>query len=428
MDENIQKGFEGEKFVHEIASKAYLSYWCYPNPKDEEGDKKEICDLLLYFNSILIIFFIKNYQFNNNYYRYFNKTIEKDLNKLPGAERKLLKSNRIIKIKNVDGRLEEIKPSDISKIHRVIIHLGKDVKFYPFKSHTKNGNYVHIFDKESFRNVISTLDTIKDIEHYLDKRETKFANKKVLILPAEENDFDKNAQKSIFEHWGINSDIFISGTESDLLAHYYNNNKSFFPNIDLEKYDGSLLQIDGEWEAFCRDYRVVNKHAADRISYFIDKFVDTEVLKNPTEQGVNLAKALLSFDRFDRRIISKQLYDFVENHNHIYNPRYFARRYGKVDNTTILFFFYCLSTPPQIVNHAIDVYIKGHLLLSPNMHQQIILIATTNEMKQFKFHYDNTPIPISKEEEKQLMEDINLLGFFKDGEELIYQEFEFPDK
>lgn len=55
------KGKIGEDAVTTVAEKTYLKYWCFPNPKDEYGDKKEICDLLILFKQTAIIISVKNY-------------------------------------------------------------------------------------------------------------------------------------------------------------------------------------------------------------------------------------------------------------------------------------------------------------------------------------------------------------------------------
>lgn len=39
MNKNAnQKGEEGEKIVNKLAFDTYLKYWCYPGPKDENGN------------------------------------------------------------------------------------------------------------------------------------------------------------------------------------------------------------------------------------------------------------------------------------------------------------------------------------------------------------------------------------------------------
>ena len=50
------KGEQAEELVNSLSNGAYLKYWCYPNPIDIDGDKKEICDLLiLFFDTAIII-------------------------------------------------------------------------------------------------------------------------------------------------------------------------------------------------------------------------------------------------------------------------------------------------------------------------------------------------------------------------------------
>ena len=88
----IEKGNAGEKFVNEIAFNSFMKYWCYPGTKDENGNKKEICDLLIIFGDYTIILSVKNYEFKENYARYFRRTIDKAVTQIYGAERKLFKS------------------------------------------------------------------------------------------------------------------------------------------------------------------------------------------------------------------------------------------------------------------------------------------------------------------------------------------------
>lgn len=105
---NNDKGKDGENFVYQISKDSFFSYWCYPNPKDELGDKKEICDLVIHFRNTLILVCVKNHEFKGEYSRYFIKAIEKDVRQLYGAENKIMKSNRNIEIKNLDGSLSKI--------------------------------------------------------------------------------------------------------------------------------------------------------------------------------------------------------------------------------------------------------------------------------------------------------------------------------
>lgn len=428
MNENIAKGFEGEKFVHEIASKAYLSYWCYPNPKDEDGDKKEICDLIIFFNGTLILFGVKNYTFKDNYQRYFNSTIKKDIKQLQGAERKLLKSNRDISIKNNDGRVEVIKIEKVKKVHRIIVHLGENIKFYPFKAQTKKDDFIHVFDKHSFRNIVTTLDTIKDIEYYLEKRESAFKSKNVLIMPGEEDDFDENTKASFFEYVNNNmqhSPIFISGSENDLLAHYYKSGKKFFPKLNFDSMDGGLIQIDGAWNEFTNDPRFINKKNADEKSYFIDKLVENEILKIDAFNIEELAKEFLLFSRFERRTITNLLFNVIDEYgNNI--TEFVARRHGLVGNVNLLLAYYTPDLDEKIVDKMLEIYAEGYMLEFKDRKGKIIVLGTTHQFKQFKFLYYEQIVQFPEEYKKQLYKDLGSLGWFKNGKMIGFTDFEFP--
>src|SRR5574344_2136448 len=121
-----EKGTIGETFVNNIAFKSFMKYWCYPNPKDVKGDKKEICDLMIIFKNIIILICVKNYLFKENYDRYFHKSIEKDCKQLLGAERKLRASE--VSIIHPDRTNEEIvKIDNLSNVYRITVHLSDDV-------------------------------------------------------------------------------------------------------------------------------------------------------------------------------------------------------------------------------------------------------------------------------------------------------------
>ncbi len=59
------KGKNAEKVVHDLAEKTFLTDWCFPNPKLQNG--KELCDLLVVFDNIAIIWQIKDLKFNRNF-------------------------------------------------------------------------------------------------------------------------------------------------------------------------------------------------------------------------------------------------------------------------------------------------------------------------------------------------------------------------
>ena len=57
----------------------------------------------------------------------------------------------------------------------------------------------------------------------------------------------------------------------------------------------------------------------------------------------------------------------------------------------------------------------------------MILIATTNEFKQFKMGLVENIMPFSKEKELQIKKDVELLGWFKNHQEIKLTDKEYPD-
>lgn len=420
----LDKGTIGENFVNELAFNSFFKFWCYPNPKFENGDKKEICDLLILFNSIAIIISVKNYEFKGKHFRYFSNTIEKSLNQLHGAYR-LLFGNQTVKIKHPDKELEIFPKNQIEKTFLLTINLGEDVKFYPFNQKTKNNNYVTIFDKDSFQTIITELDTVPDFIDYLEKREKLFKDKFTLILPGDEYDFPLETQKEFFQiAENISSDfIFISGTEKDLLAHFFKNTRNF-PNVLNKDSNGVYLIIDNDWKDFQKEEMVRNKIKANRASYFIDKFVQHELLINLSPMREKLAKTLLSFDRLTRRAISKNYFEFHDRYKDI-KGLYFGRRYGDFDGVGIVFTFYTKEMNFEMVNTLNNLAIESFNLFSNYKSKSMVLISTNREHR-FLFSYIEKVERYPKSLEEDIKKDVETMGWFKNIEEIRDNENEFP--
>lgn len=223
----------------------------------------------------------------------------------------------------------------------------------------------------------------------------------------------------------VKKNILISGTESDILAHYIVNGRGFSEQITSDKYDGMLFQIDGNWDEFISKQKVQKKLQDDKVSYFIDEFVKREVLPNPNEQSIKFAKEILSFNRFDRRVISKILFSFIEDYNHA-KGSYLARRYGEIDDTAIIFVFYTTDMTQEQVNFLLPIVIDTYAVYTNYKHKKVILIGATNDCKQFKFGYDEIE-PFSKEDEELTRENIKALKWFTNINEIEFNEFEYPD-
>jgi hypothetical protein len=391
----------------------------------KNGNKKEICDLLILFNSVTIIISVKNYEFKGNHFRYFNNTIEKAVKQLHGASRILFGTSEV-HIKHPDKNIEVFPKNQIKKIFRIFINLGEGAKFYPFNQATKNDDYVTLLDKDSFETIICELDTIPDFIDYLEKREEIFKNRTTIILPSEEFDFPIETQKEFFElRDRINSDfVLISGSEKDLLSHFFKNKRNF--PIFLEKdSNGSYLIIDGDWEEFVATKQVKNKTQADKVSYFIDQFVQNELLINMNPMRENLAKALLSFDRLSRRTISKNYFDFFEEYKNV-KDLHFARRFGDFEGVGVLLTFYTKEMDFEMVNHLNYLAMESSILYTNYKSKSLILISSNCEHR-FLFHYIENVEKYPLDIEKAIRKDVETLGWFTKQTEIIGTEMEFPE-
>lgn len=429
MESNI-KGKDGERFVYELATNTFLNFWCYLNPVDINGDKKEICDLLIHFSDTLLIVSVKNYEFKGLYTRYFRKSIEKDVRQVNGAENKLLKRDKEIIIKSADERLHSINPHLIKYVHRVIVHLGDKVHFYPFNRETNTEKFIHVFDKNSFLNIINHLDTISDFTKYLVNREKTFSNKEVLILPSEEHEFDSATGLQFIEHsFKKETDkksVLLSGTESDLLAVYIFNDKSFPEHITKEKYDMLYYEFDGKWDEFNQMNAVKNKQSADKISYFIDNLVKNEILKHQSNNMLELAKELMSFDRFNRRILSEHFFQFINSYKSK-RGSFIARRFGELDNIGILFVFFSIDLSEEQVKTILAVALDAFIFKSDYKYDRVIMFASNNYLSPIKCGYENNIKPFDKKTEDSIKSNIKALNWYQNTTVIKFNEQEYPE-
>lgn len=431
--DSTEKGKIGEEFVNEIAYSSFLEYWCYPSPKDEYGDKKEICDLLILFGDSLIIISVKNHEFKDFYSRYFRRTIDKAVQQIYGAERKLFNKERDIFIKHPKREIERFPKEKVANIHRVIINLGEGVRFYPFNKATEDDKFITLLDKEAFQTIVRELDTIPDFIEYLRKREELFADKKVTILPGDEDDFPVDTAKQFFEYTELNfnpnekQSIIVSGTEHDILASYLMNERSFPEYFRSKEYNGMFIQLDGNWTDYNQRSQVKAKRNLDSNSYFLDELVKREVLTNHNDNSVELATAILSFNRFNRRVISNNFLQFYDEYKDA-KGNFLARRYADFDGIGIVFAFYPMEMPQEMVNTLLGITLDSFCVYSNYKSKTMILIATTNEFKQFKMGIMKNIVPFPKEQEEQIRKDVELLGWFKNHQEFNVTEKEYPDK
>lgn len=395
-----EKGVFGEDFVSQLAYTSFMKYWCYPNPIDIMGNQKEICDLLVYFNDILILICVKNYAFNGNYERYFRKTIGKDVKQLCGAKRKIdnAVNGLYIKHPNRQGNTH-INISDINTIHLITVHFGGDaVELSPVFDENKE-NFIHVFNNLDFELMMKELDTLPDFVEYLDKRK----------------DFFKTTS---------DKQLYIGGTEGDLIAKYLINQRTL--SISYENTDTHIMcDISDYWNKFCSQDEVNRRNEENRTSYFIDNLVKDQI--EIGGQNLELAKFLLGFNRFDRRCIAQSFFDFYKIHCKTQsNKLYFGRRYWKL-NDDIAFAYAYVSPLDCNVDEVVQLIGQSYIIKNKYETKLLLVISTVKNMEQFKFALFSPISKMSPSEEEYVMEGARIAGWFQQ-EELIPVNFkEYPD-
>jgi hypothetical protein len=92
-----EKGAAAEAIIHNLATKTFLTDWCYPNPR--KADRKELCDLLVVFDDIAIIWQIKDLKVDEAG-KYKKAEVEKNLRQLSGARRAMFDLRVPIQLEN----------------------------------------------------------------------------------------------------------------------------------------------------------------------------------------------------------------------------------------------------------------------------------------------------------------------------------------
>ncbi|WMJ74154.1 hypothetical protein RCC89_13405 [Cytophagaceae bacterium ABcell3] len=207
-----------EKFVSDLCLKSFLPFWSFQSPLGKKT--KELCDILVLCNDIIIIISVKdispstNSEESINYERWVKKAIYDSSEQICGAERYLNTVDEIV----LNDRKTTVKLPEKSKrkIYRIAVAFGSKPN-YPLPTGDFGNGFVHVFDELSTSVIFNELDTIKDFINYLDAKENFFLNK-----------------------------TFFIPREVDFLALYIENSLDF--NLP---YDTIVAEY-GMWESYCK--------------------------------------------------------------------------------------------------------------------------------------------------------------------------------
>lgn len=396
MNNNI-KGKKGESFVNEIANKTFLDYWCFPNPYDEKGNKKEICDLLILFKDICIICQIKNYELKNNYERYFRKTVQNGIKQIEGAERKLFQLNNEIYIKNQKQGLIKFDKNKYSKIIRLIIHLGEGLTHQSIGQLSKsNMEFIHIFDKKGIEHLLQEINTISDFVDYLKARES-------LVMKIE-----KTA---------------LYGQEKDLLGFYLQIRPRFSEFVNDNKEKWLLIDLEDSWNEYENKKKSEqNEDILLKIENLIYDWVKNDLIKSKNNQV--FTERLMSLNREERRVFATSFIGFI----HPYTKKGYnriIRRNSIINQIGFIFFYYPEKYKTKEVQQLMSLSAEGYALFN-NFEFKDYIVIGVSEHENFKLLHMN----VQKGDEKDIDELkmlLNHLGWFK-KENLQVSEIDFNKK
>lgn len=385
------KGEKAEEVVYELATKSFLTDWCYKNPKWLDG--KELCDILVVFDEIAIIWQIKDLKKRKDG-KYSEREVQKNLNQLSGAKRKLFDLKKEIILENPRRGKEKFDPNKIKEIYLISALVGEGEDFFSFFEEFKDKK-IHVLNKESIEVILNELDTIKDFVEYIKEKENFFS---------------------------INNQMILVDGEKDLLAYYLTNERSF---DKFREYNGIFID-EGCWEDLKNKPEYLKKHEEDKISYGWDNIINNAHTGGKGYEMI--AKELARINRFERRVLSKafleaQILASKETKNNVF------RRTIDFNGTTYLFMF----LDDKRSREERQKLLWASCFVARGIHKKNIkVIGIANEMK-FKpicsYDFCIIKIPEWKEKDekemKELQKELNILTNYK---EIRIHEEEYPKK
>ena len=267
------KGAAAEELVQGLAAESFFVDWCFPNPKLPNG--KELCDLLVVFDDVAIIWQIKDVKLRADGH-YNPKEVAKNVRQLLGAHRKLFKLKEPVTLQNSRRHEETFDPDLIREVHLVSVLAG-DGEIDSKLAELKDGHLVHMFTRSFLEIALNELDTISDFVQYLRIKEA---------------------------HLRSTEHILIEGGEEELLAFFLIHGRT----LD-ELAGGQAVVFEfGSWVEFERSSQYRAKRDADRISYYWDEIID-RIHERGSREYELVARELARPNRFERRVLGKLFYN-----------------------------------------------------------------------------------------------------------------------
>lgn len=270
------KGGKAESILNELACTTFLTDWCYLKPELPDG--KELCDLLIVFDDIAIIWQLKGVKLKNGQIR--ESDFKKNIRQISGAYRQLFELKTEIDLLNPRRGKEKFDPSKIKSIYLISAFFG-DSPFH-LRSINVKGQFVHTFTRKFTEIILNELDTISDFTKYLKDVEG----------------FHKKSKS-----------IIVGGGEEELLGYYIKHNRNF---DEILKHPVNGLYVEkGNWEDLIGRKEYEAKQRENRISYCWDYLIDICHTGDSPEYEL-IAREMASHNRFERRILAHAFMEAYE--------------------------------------------------------------------------------------------------------------------
>jgi hypothetical protein len=353
---NRLKGAAAEAVVHELAQKSFLSDWCFLNPKLPDG--KELCDLLVVFDSIVLICQVKDLKRRKDG-RYNPGEVEKNRKQLSGAYRRLLDLKRPLTLSNPRRGEELFDPTSVNEVFLISVLSGEGEDFFSM-THDVKGKYAHMFTGEFLAKALGELDTVEDFVSYLRAKEALFHSAERLV---------------------------VNGGEEELLGCYLLEGRSF------DRYAGADMTLidEGIWKGLQERPEYQARLEADKISYIWDAMIN-RAHEAGTPEYERVARELARPSRFERRILAKTFFDaHVLAHEDSTHDVF--RRVVAGPGVTYCFLFMDKRFPPDERRKAI----AGFCLVARDRYRdnaQVVGVATEKAIEpecSYDFAYLNMP-------------------------------------
>lgn len=282
---------DSEKYLTRLCKHSFLNLWSWPHIYRDQlcfgNQGKEVCDLLVIFESNIIIFSDKYCEFPDtgnlelDWCRWFKKAIFKSAQQIWGAERWIREfPDRLYLDKKCKNPFPlRLPDSNDAIFHRIVVAhgssersmsvlggngslmintniIGKDHfdsksgRVIPFTvgNLSKDRGFVHVLDDFTLDIILKTVDTVADFINYLTKKQQLFESGNPVMALGEE----------------------------DLLALYLQRVNEAGEHDFLFPKDQDLIALtEGFWDDFQKHPDRISQINANEISYTWDKLIDT---------------------------------------------------------------------------------------------------------------------------------------------------------